>query len=252
MPEIKLTLDEGDAKTVAEALRANHVEWLAEIVERQLPKAPVEEPTEAYSLVRARWTADGAEEPVVFIRARSASEDAGSEYSWGTIDAEYSFAGMADPEVLRVGVGEPATPPTEAVEADEVRELRLDLQACHATLEAVALALREEADDIGANDPAADFLNKWADRIQPAAAEPTPEQVEADPAQDEQAHARYYAQAASAPAGDAIEALVASFVDLIWHGIDNDKIAWHNAARDLAARVLEVGGQQSGGPVVGK
>lgn len=46
------------------------------------------------------------------------------------------------------------------------RELRLDLQACQATMQTVAVALRTEADDIGMNDPTtADFLNKWADRL---------------------------------------------------------------------------------------
>lgn len=43
---------------------------------------------------------------------------------------------------------------------------RIEIQAYRATLEEAARAFREEADDIGLNDPTvADFLNKWADRL---------------------------------------------------------------------------------------
>lgn len=80
------------------------------------PKASVEEPTEAYSMVRALWKSAPEEGHVVFIRARPASEDNGSEYSWATIDPEYSFGGMHDVEVLRPTF---APSPAEAVEADK-------------------------------------------------------------------------------------------------------------------------------------
>lgn len=50
--------------------------------------------------------------------------------------------------------------------SEQAREPRVEIQAYQATLQDAARALREEADDIGMNDPTtADFLNKWADRL---------------------------------------------------------------------------------------
>jgi len=244
MAEIKLTLkNAGDVKTVAEALRTHGVEWLAEIIEAQLPKAPAGEPTEPTefgSIVRAR--ADEFDDIALWHR--------GPGGGWESEDAAFvgSYSLLRDVEVLRVGVGPSpdrirtlsdyfaVTFMSDLNREDAVRELSLFATRLLGMepLPAAAPAEAVEADNAGLNfeefcrlkdaigvplakAPTEDQAREMLAYIERA--EPSPEQVEAEPR-------------------DQIEALIAKWTEKYGYS--------PHALLEFASAVRELGGQQPG------
>jgi hypothetical protein len=114
-PTLHLCLNEHAIRALAEAARKSNLQLIAEQIEAQLPKAPVEEPTEPSefgSMVRAR--ADEFEVLSLWHR--------GPGGGWESEDAAFvgAYSMLRDVEVLRVGVGEPTPEQVEAASAPGV------------------------------------------------------------------------------------------------------------------------------------
>jgi hypothetical protein len=184
LPELSRPYAETIWPAVAKSARADGYHWIAEQIEAQLPKAPVEEPT-----------GDVVVAPVSgwFFKP-------GGDLGWVRDDLRpYTWKGVldfGDPIVYR---REPATAPAEVVEADRAPALTFD-EFC-LLKDVVGAPLAKSLAD--APGKARDLLAY----IKPA--EPTPEQVEA---------------ASAPIGGDAIDALVQEYAPESFESANADDI----------------------------
>jgi hypothetical protein len=116
-PTVHLRWNEHAIRRAVEVLRAAHLDIMAADVEAQLPKASVEEPTEFGSVVAA--SVAGRPAPVKWHM----SPMNGKHYWESEFAAVELWSELRDVDVLRVGIGEPAS--EVAASALKLAEIRM-------------------------------------------------------------------------------------------------------------------------------